>query len=104
MPPDAESHAWHLFIVRLRQEALTIDRDRFMEELYARGIGASVHFISLHLMSYYRERYGLSPGDFPAARDASGCCMSLPLSASLRDADVERVITAVSDIGAGFRR
>jgi dTDP-4-amino-4,6-dideoxygalactose transaminase len=104
MPPEAESHAWHLFIVRLREEALTIDRDRFMEELSARGIGASVHFISLHQMSYYRDRYGLSPDDFPAARDASRCCMSLPLSASLSDRDAERVIEAVTEIGTRFRR
>jgi dTDP-4-amino-4,6-dideoxygalactose transaminase len=104
MPPSAESHAWHLFIVRVREEKLSITRDRFLEELAARGIGASVHFISLHLMTYYRERYGLKPEDFPAALACSSTCISLPLSAGLTDEEIERVIAAVVDIGTSFRR
>ena len=59
LPAAAEEHAWHLFLLRLRPERLTISRDRFIEELRARGIGTSVHYIPLHLMPYYSERYGL---------------------------------------------
>jgi dTDP-4-amino-4,6-dideoxygalactose transaminase len=81
-----------------------VDRDRFIEELHARGIGASVHFISLHLMTYYRKRYGLAPGDFPVALESSRTCMSLPLSASLSDEEADRVIDAVADVGKRFRR
>jgi len=104
LPPRAENHAWHLFIVRIDEEKLTITRDRFIEELAARGIGASVHFISLHLMTYYRDRYRLKPSDFPAARDASRTCVSLPLSAGITGEEIERVISAVAEIGSAFRR
>jgi dTDP-4-amino-4,6-dideoxygalactose transaminase len=104
MPPSADSHAWHLFIVRVKEQRLTITRDRFLEELRVRGIGASVHFISLHLMTYYRDRYGLKPEDFPAALECSRTCISLPLSAGLSDDEIERVIAAVIDIGTSFRR
>ncbi len=49
--------AWHLYIVRLNLDQLTIDRDQFTRELDARGVGCSVHFIPLHLQPYWRDRY-----------------------------------------------
>jgi dTDP-4-amino-4,6-dideoxygalactose transaminase len=88
----------------LREEALSIDRDRFIEELQAKGIGVSVHFIPLHLMSYYRETYGLRPEDFPVALECYRACVSLPLYPSMTDEEVGRVVAAVSDICGRFRR
>lgn len=104
LPPYAEEHAWHLYIVRLRDGALSIDRDRFIEELRGSGIGASVHFIPLHIMSYYRERYGFRPRDFPASLDCFHRCVSLPLYPSMSDGEVERVGEAVSGICRRFGR
>ena len=103
LPDWVEEHAWHLFIVRIRSRTLSVDRDGFIEEMQRRGIGVSVHFIPLHTMSYYRERYSLKPGDFPVALECFQSAVSLPLSASLSDEDVERVIAAVVEIGAAFR-
>ncbi len=103
-PASAEEHAWHLFIVRLREERLTIDRDRFVRELQKRGVGVSVHFIALHLMSYYRDKYALRPEDFPVSLECSRTCISLPLFASLTGEEVETVIEAVADVGRTYRR
>lgn len=103
-PPAADAHAWHLFIVRLREGALSIDRERFIDELQARGIGVSVHFIPLHIMSYYRDTYGLRPEDFPVALECYRACMSLPLYPSMTDGEVERVVRAVTEICRRFRR
>ena len=104
LPRESAEHGWHLFIIRIREERLAIGRDRFIEELQRRGIGASVHFIPLHLMTYYRERYRLRPEDFPVALECSRSCVSLPLFAALTDGEAERVIEAVADIGAKHRR
>lgn len=98
LPPGRQEQAWHLFIVRLREGALAIDRDAFIEELRQRGIGASVHFIPLHLMTYYRETYGLAPRDFPRALECFESCLSLPLYPSMTGAEVDRVIAAVTAI------
>ncbi len=103
LPVWAEEHAWHLFIVRVKPGKLSVDRDGFIEELQRRRIGVSVHFIPLHTMSYYRERYSLKPKDFPVALECFQSAVSLPLSASLSDEDVERVIAAVAEIGAACR-
>lgn len=91
-------HAWHLYVLRLRPEVLAIDRDRFIEELTARNIGASVHFIPIHLHPYYRDTYGYLPEDFPVASAAFPRLVSLPLHPGLQDADVADVIDAVRDI------
>jgi dTDP-4-amino-4,6-dideoxygalactose transaminase len=101
--PDVE-HAWHLYVIRLNLERLTIDRRRFIEELKARRIGASVHFIPLHLHPYYRDKYGLKPSDFPVADGQYQRIVSLPLHPRMTDEDVEDVIEAVVDITEKFRR
>src|SRR5207249_7478934 len=57
-------HAWHLYVLRLREEALRIDRNVFIDELKQRNIGTSVHFIPIHVHPYYRDKYGYRPGSF----------------------------------------
>ena len=95
-------HAWHLYPIRLRLEALTIDRSAFIQELRKRGIGASVHFIPLHRQPFYRERYGYRPADFPVAEAAYPALVSLPIYSAMTDDEVERVIAAVSEISGCF--
>ena len=101
---DGTTHAWHLYVIRLRPGMLRIGRDRFIEELAHRNIGTSVHFIPVHLFSYYRERYGYAPDAFPQALRAFEGAISLPLTPSLADADVRDVIAAVLDVVSVWAR
>jgi dTDP-4-amino-4,6-dideoxygalactose transaminase len=95
--PDS-THAWHLYIIQLPLEALTISRDTFIEQMKLKGIGTSVHFIPLHLHPYWRDRYGFKPDDFPIALDVYRRAVSLPIYPGMTEADVIRVITAVREI------
>ena len=95
--PEVES-AWHIYLLRLKQDRLTIDRGRFIDELRKRNVGASVHFIPVHDHPYYRERYGLRARDFPVAESQFQRMLSLPLSPAHSDQDVADVIEAVTDI------
>jgi dTDP-4-amino-4,6-dideoxygalactose transaminase len=97
-------HAWHLYVLRLNQGALRIGRDRFIEELTARNIGTSVHFIPIHLHPYYRQKYQYAPAAFPVALENYQRMLSLPLHPLLSDEDVSDVITAVLDVVARFAR
>lgn len=97
-------HAWHLYVLRLRPLALRISRDRFIEELAARKIGTSVHFIPIHLHPYYRNKYGYRPDAFPVTYDSFQHMISLPLNPSLTDQDVADVIDAVLDLVLAYRR
>ena len=101
--PEVE-HAWHLFVLRLRLEALSIGRDAFIDLLRERNIGTSVHFIPVHLHPFYRDKYGLKPGDFPNAMAHYRRSISLPLHPALSDADVNDVCEAVLDIVQRHRR
>ncbi len=97
-------HAWHLYVLRVRPEMLTIDRDGLIEALKARNIGTSVHFIPLHEHSYYAKTYGWSGETVPVAHDNWQRILSLPLSPGLTDDDVDDVIDAVTSIIDEHRR
>ncbi|NSW84043.1 MAG: DegT/DnrJ/EryC1/StrS aminotransferase family protein [Syntrophothermus sp.] len=97
-------HAWHLYVLRLNLETLRIDRNKFIEELHARNIGTSVHFIPIHLHPYYRDKYGYRPGDFPVAYSNYLRMISLPIYPRMSDRDVEDVIEAVLDVAETYKR
>ena len=97
-------HAWHLYVLRLRLEALRIDRDRFIVELTERNVGTSVHFIPIHLHPYYRDKYGYAPDSFPVAYENYQRLLSLPLHPGLDDQDVADVIEAVLDTVRSHQR
>ncbi len=96
--------SWHLFVLRLRLEALSITREKFIDELKARGIGTSVHYVPLHLHPAYRDALGCRPGDFPNAEDAYRRTISLPIFSKMTDAEVQRVLEAVTDLARTHRR
>lgn len=89
-----EMHAWHLYVIRLREDA-TCTRNRFIEALASKGIGASVHFIPLHIHPYWQQTYGLRPDDFPISYAAFKQAVSLPLYTKMTRQDQDRVISAV---------
>jgi len=97
-------HAWCLYILLLNLEMLNINRSQFIEELKARNIGSSVHFIPLHLHPYYRDTFGHRKGDFPNAEWVYERCISLPFFPDMSDQDVADVIEAVGDIAGKHRR
>src|SRR5712692_4071941 len=102
--PSHIEHAWHLYMLRLRLERLTITREAFIQELAKVNIGTSVHFIPLHLHPFYRDTYQLSPGDYPAALQAYQRAISLPIYPGMSDEDVEDVIAAVESLVEMHRR
>ena len=99
-PGDSEDveHAWHLYILRLRPEVLALNRDEFIQELKALGIGTSVHFIPLHRHPYWAKQYGHKPQDFPNAEDAFARCLSLPIYPDMTEGDMRRVAQAVERV------
>jgi dTDP-4-amino-4,6-dideoxygalactose transaminase len=101
--PGCES-AWHLYPLRLNLDMVTIGRNQFIEELKARNIGTSVHFIPIHLHPYYRDKYGYKPEDFPVAFANYQRLISLPLHPRLSEEDVDDVIEAVRDVVVRYRR
>jgi len=100
LPADARAgdvHAWHLYVVRLAPGA-RMGRDELIQALSDRGIAASVHYVPLHRHPYWRDRYGLTPEQFPQADAAYQAMLSLPLFTAMQDADQDRVIAALQEV------
>jgi len=98
------SHAWHLYQIRVDKRALRIDRDQFIQELTAREIGVSVHFIPLARHPLYQRRLGVRPEQFPSADAIFEATLSLPLYSSMTSVQVTRVIDAVRAVAREHRR
>jgi dTDP-4-amino-4,6-dideoxygalactose transaminase len=114
-----EEHSCHLFWIVLARDWKTEDgrrktedsgrksglagneimakRNALIEQLAEAGIGTSVHYKPLHRMTYYRERYGLKPEDFPNAERHWQGCLSLPVYPSLTNAELEYIVRSVKE-------
>ena len=89
-------HSWHLYLIRVDEQICGISRNTFIEKLTEDGIGTSVHYIPLHMHSYYVENYGYKPEDFPVARKLYVQAISLPIYPGLSDKEIDRICEAVS--------
>jgi len=94
--PATDLHSWHLFCCQLNTDK--ISRDEFIQKMSDHGVGTSVHFIPLHLQPYWKERYQLSPTDFPAASQYYKNAISLPLYTKMSDEDQSYVIAVIRQI------
>lgn len=95
--PAGDTHAWHLFVLRLT-DAAKVSRDAVIQQLSDAGIGTSVHYVPLHRQPYWRDRYSLAPEQFPQADKAYQRMFSIPLFTAMSDADQERIIAALRQI------
>ena len=105
--PKANSeveHAWHLYVILIAPEMLTIGRDEMIEELRRRGVGTAVHFIPLHHHSYYQRKWGYAPGQYPVVDHYFERCISLPIYPGMVDADVDQVVEALIAIYHKFKK
>lgn len=87
---------WHLAPALIDFEACGIPRARVMRELRARGIGTQVNYIPMHKLPYWRAYLGEI--SLPGAEEYHRRCLSLPLSAAMTEADVDRVVAALAEV------
>ncbi len=98
-------NAWHLYMIRVERNGLTISRNEFIRLLNQEyKIGTSVHYTPVHLHPFYRINYGTRQGDFPHAEDLYFGMISIPLNPSLTREDVDYVCEAVREIAERFSK
>ena len=95
---EANHRAWHLFVVRVKNEQTPVQRDEVIERLAARGIQTSVHFIPLHYFTAYEKLGRWKRGDFPVAERFFEGAISLPLFPDVTDDEVDEVCGALREI------
>jgi dTDP-4-amino-4,6-dideoxygalactose transaminase len=106
LPSDdlAGRHSWHLYMIRLRLDKLSIGRDQFIQELRRRRIGASVHFIPIPLHPFFAAYAARSENQCPRALDMYPRLVSLPLYPAMSPQQVDYVADSVKEILHGARR
>ncbi|PCJ17085.1 MAG: UDP-4-amino-4,6-dideoxy-N-acetyl-beta-L-altrosamine transaminase [Candidatus Cloacimonadota bacterium] len=86
---EDDQHAWHLYLIR------TKNRDQILKFLKEKGIGTSLHFIPLHLMTYYQELYHHKEDDFTIAMKSFSQLISLPIYTKMSDENIDYVISSL---------
>ena len=100
LPPTSlpgDMHAWHLYVIRLTDEA-NISRNDFINKMSEAGIGTSVHFIPLFRHPFWRDTYNLTPEQFPCAEAEYQKVVSLPIFTKMTESQIERVAEVVSGL------
>jgi dTDP-4-amino-4,6-dideoxygalactose transaminase len=98
LSPAENLISWHLYTVQMDFLRLGKTRTEVMQELREKGVGTQVLYIPVHLQPWYRRTYGYAPGKCPNAEEFYARALSLPLFPAMTDADVEKVIDAVSKL------
>jgi perosamine synthetase len=92
---DGNRRGWFVFVVQLPR---AIERDRAVRSLRARGIPSKPYFPAVHLMTFYRERFGHREGQFPVCEDVAARSIALPFFPGMSSGQVERVAAALRDV------
>jgi dTDP-4-amino-4,6-dideoxygalactose transaminase len=97
--PIEGQHAWQAFVTYVDPQRAPLPRNEIMERLQRRGVSTRPGTHAVHLLGYYRERFGLKPGDCPAASDCDAQTMAIPLHNRMQAEDFRYVVDALKDIG-----
>jgi len=92
--PDTggDVRGWFVFVVQLPRG---VDRDATVRALRERGVQSKPYLPAIHLMSFYRERFGHRPGEFPVCEDVAARSLALPFFPALTEGQAERVAEAL---------
>jgi perosamine synthetase len=86
---------WFVYVVQLPRG---VDRDAAVVSMRERGVDTKPYLPAIHLLSFYRERFGHSQGDFPVCEDVAARSIALPFFPDLTDGQVEQVVEALAGV------
>jgi dTDP-4-amino-4,6-dideoxygalactose transaminase len=98
---DRDVHALHLYVVRIDPEAAGATRDDYQRALAEENIATSIHFLPVHKLTFYRERFPDQPA-LPVAERAGDEILSLPLSPAHSDDDIADAVAALRRVHERF--
>lgn len=96
--PANGTHAWQAFVTYVDPESAPVSRNLLMERLEARGVATRPGTHAVHMLGYYRARFGLAPDDFPAARACNDHTMAIPLHNRMTVDDYAHVVASLHEV------
>ena len=100
---DVKEHSWHLYIIQIKNEMWSISRNDLILKLNSAGVGTSVHYIPVHMHSYYKKKYGFFNEQFLNAYKFSQSVISLPLYPLLTQKEVLYIVDVLKKLWLEFR-
>jgi perosamine synthetase len=97
--PDGYRHAWQAYVCYVDETKAPKSRNEIMEWLQSKGISTRPGTHAVHMLGYYRHRFGLKPDDFPVARDCDRYTMAIPLHNRMSAEDFQYVVNALKELG-----
>tara|TARA_Y100000741_G_scaffold92303_1_gene68435 strand:- start:10976 stop:12142 length:1167 start_codon:yes stop_codon:yes gene_type:complete len=101
LPPQQgknSMHARHLYIIQINKKYWSIDRNQIIVELNKKGIGTSVHYLPIHMHSYYQKKYGFKPNDYPQSKVLFEAAISLPIYPDLNNNEILYIIDSIKEL------
>jgi perosamine synthetase len=92
---DGETRGWFVFVVQLPHD---VDRDETIRALAQLGVQSKPYLPAIHLMSFYRERFGHRPGEYPVCEDVAARSVALPFFPEMTEGQVARVAEALGRV------
>ena len=96
--PEGCEHAYQSYVCLVDEARAPAPRNAIMEALQQKGISTRPGTHAVHMLAYYRERFGWTPDDCPAARDGDRLSMAIPLHNCMDDADLDYVVDAITSL------
>jgi perosamine synthetase len=90
-----DRRSWFVYVVQLPED---VDRDAAIGAMRARGVATKPYLPAIHLLSFYRERFGHREGEFPVCEDVARRSLALPFFPELTDGQIEQVATALREV------
>ena len=89
---DDRNHIYHLYTIKIENN-YPLSRDELFQKLSRKGIGTSVQYYPLHLMSYYKNKFPSKNNDFPIANSLKDKVLSLPIFPTMSEKQIEYVVS-----------
>ena len=97
-------HAYHLYIINIKEKQWRISRNELIDKINDKGIGTSVHYVPLHIMPYYKKKYGHSGDDFPDSSNYYKTCISLPIYPQLKKAEISYIKNIILRLSEKYQK
>jgi perosamine synthetase len=94
-----DRRGWFVYVVQLPEG---VDRDAAIEGMRARGVDSKPYLPAIHLMSYYRDRFGHREGEFPVAEDVARRSLALPFFPQMTEGEVAQAAEALGQAVAAY--
>ncbi len=98
--PEGYKHGWQSYVCYVDESKSPMSRNDIMEYLQSKGISTRPGTHAVHMLGFYKEKFGISPDDYPNARDCDRFTMAIPLHNRMKSEDYQYIVETIKELQA----